>query len=789
MRGPTESGLEEVRTRRAPSLWLRRNRVVAIVVLAVLGLLIGSLGLFPEALGPAALRVATEIRGRPLTGPGLEALYSSVRTAGLRAAGVLLIAALAVVSLDSGRLADRLRSSARMLLTAAPAHRRMQWWPHALFATVVVLAPGYRFMPNIGNDLGTYLAIARSAIDPEFAIGDLPLRASEASGMPGYVLFLRLVTAVAGFELAVLLLAICAVWLMSHALFEVGRTVGFTVERALLLSALGISTSFTVLGYPVGIVSDVLAYPTPRIVAAALVVKAIDLTLKRRPVGAAALGIAAASVHALDGFVPAFIGLAAGLLMAFFRCPILGHDSEARRTRTARRLGAALLLAGGVALIGSAVLQHRWLTHDVAFSVHVSGLLVVMLVVVLREGSQGSRARWLASVVGLLAGGVYFVARRGLTAASDVGRLGTRERVGVYESVLTQLRSTGMTDINAQSTGSILIVMVLAFCAALPLMSRRAQAPFASETPSGDRDRLQAAQLLALIATMGAAVVAFGGLLQTRTGLVGIASLWPNRFAWLVVPGALVVLISAVPRDFSPGVFPLSVYLLFVFRFNESRQSISLVVLAVGVVLIVRVILGRKVESPRERAGAASTLGRHDGHERRGVAPVMAAGLTALVAVLLVRAVPMPVLSSESSREVLATKRIEAQLAGIAAELVPPQGRIIIPPNGRWGSFRTMSSRGVAFDWKHFTSSDVTGWYEGFRQMCQPDYRFALQDSYAIPSASEVANCYENHAPSSLAAVARTFQATHAIVRRGQWPGALVLGESADGEYQLVVVP
>lgn len=761
-----------------------------IVLLVAGSFFTGLLGAFPETVGPAARRVASGIRGRPLTEAGLEGLYSTVRTVALGAVGVALIAVLAVASLGSGTLARRLRLSAGMLLAAAPSGRMMQWWPHALFAMAVVLAPGYGFLPNVGNDLGTYLAIARSEIDPAFAVGDLPLRMFEASGMPGYVFMLRLVTVIIGFEFAVLLVAIFAVWLMSHSLFEVGRTVGFSTERALLFSAIGLSTSFTVLGYHVGIVSDALAYPTPRIVATALVLKAIDLTLKRRPIGAATLGIAAASIHALDGFLPAFIGLGAGILTVFFRWPILERDSEARRTRTVRTLAVTLLLVGSGALVATVLVEHRWLTNDVAFSVFASGLLVAIVLVGLwREGSQESRLRWLVSVVGLLAGGVYFATRRGPTGSNDVGHGGAVESIRLYESILTQLRSVGMTDINAQSAGSVLIVMVLAYCAILPIINQRLQDLFGGGAPSGVLERLQAVQILALIATMGATFVALGGLLQTRTGLVGIASLWPNRFAWLVIPGALLVLVSAIPQHFSPGVFPIFVYLLIVYRFNETRQSISLVALAIGVGLIMRAIFRRKAEKFSERTGIRDLLGPRGGRERRRVEPVMPAGLALLVAIFLLRAVPMPLLSSESSREMLATKRIEAQLASTAAELVPPQGRILIPLDGGWGSFRIMSSRGVAFDWKHFTSTDVVGWYTSFRQMCQPDYRFALQNSYGVPSSSEIASCYENHAPSSLAAVARTFEATHAVVRRGQWPGAVVLGESADGEYQLVVVP
>lgn len=790
MNGATESKFEETRHRSGLSDWLHRNRSVVIALLVTGSCFIGLLGAFPEMVGPAARRVAFGVRGRPLTEPGLEALYSTVRTVALGVVGAPLIAVLAVASSDSGRLARRLRMSAGMLLTAAPTGRTMQWRPHALFAIAVVLAPGYRFLPNVGNDLGTYFAIVLAEIDTAFAVGDLPLRMFEASGMPGYVFILRLVTVIIGFEFAVLIVAISAVWLMSHSLFEVGRTVGFGTERALLFSVIGISTSFTVLGYHVGIVSDALAYPTPRVVATALVLKTIDLTLKRRPIGAATLGIAAASIHALDGFLPAVLGLGAGLLTVIFRWPFLARDSETRRTRTTRTLAVTLLLVGSGTLAASVLVEYRWLTNDVAFSVFASGLLVATVAVVLwREQSQESRFRWLVSVLGLLAGGVYFAARRGPTGSNDVGHVGALDNVRIYESILTQLRSVGMTDINAQSAGSVLVVMVLASCSILPLTNRRMQNLFGGGATPSDLERLQAVQILTLIATMGVTLVALGGLLQTRTGLVGIASLWPNRFTWLVVPGALMVLVSAIPHNFSPGVFPLFVYLLIVYRFNEARQFISLVVLALGVGLIVHAIFGRKAEKSSERAEVSSLLGLQGGHEHRRIGPVMPAGLALLAAVLLLRAVPMPLLSSESSREVLAIKRIEAQLASTATELVPPQGRILVPPDGGWGSFRLMSSRGVAFDWKHFTSTDVVGWYTSFRQMCQPDYRFALQNSYSVPSSSEIASCYENHAPSSLAAVARSFEATHAVVRRDQWPGAVVLGESANGEYQLVVVP
>jgi hypothetical protein len=136
----------------------------------------------------------------------------------------------------------------------------------------------------------------------------------------------------------------------------------------------------------------------------------------------------------------------------------------------------------------------------------------------------------------------------------------------------------------------------------------------------------------------------------------------------------------------------------------------------------------------------------------------------------------------------MAAKRPEIQIARIAEQNLNAEARVLLPPTGNWGSFKVMSSRGAAFDWKHF-SSDTASWYEEFRRICDPSYTFAVQENYGQPSQSEISECYRTHAPESLAAVAAVFLATHAVVQVDQWPEAEIVGVSDDGQFALVAVP
>lgn len=763
---------------------ISRHRAAALALVGLGSILPLMARVLRLQIAQAAQISATRVRGTPLTQEGILAVHALVERLALVTAVIFLLIALSFWSGERSATAVRVRRSARRVWVFMPTTV-----VHLVFSLIVIIAPGYRFMPNPNNDLGTYFAIALSAFDVTFAPGDMRSRSVEARGLPGYVLVFRVLSAGVGFDLAAFLLALLAVFILSISLFQIGRSVGLNQSKAVLVSALGLGLTWGTVSYPVAIISDYLAFPTPRILAIAFVVAVIALVLVDRLLLASLVGIAASSIHALDGFIPSLLAIAAGFVMKMIA---FGSDQTRVRARW-----AGLVPPVGVAAVGVSVVvlfvqsanPEIMVSNDVALVFAWMGLVAIVIGAGIRRRTVSSlNARDVLGGLLCLILGLGFVMGRGL-GPSGASQLGIIERIRLFESVLTELRNPGMADIAAQSSFSVALIVLLTIVAIVPLLG--SSGPLAMVLPSHSA-RAHSADSLAVLSLVAFTAVALGSLLQNRTSLLGIASIWPARYAWLVVPGALVSLVRLLPSRNLPGLFPTATALLILFRIPTLREPISLLILFSGMALLVFQFAAlRRASGPLQETDVArpsSDVPPQQAERLRDGWPVAALGLTILLLVPIVRDVPTPLIRLEASRDRLAVSRPEVQLARIAASTVETDARILLPLTGSWGSFRVLSFRGVAFDWKHF-SSDTASWYEEFRRMCDPDYRFAPQSHYGQPSRQSVADCYRNHGPEELARVAAAFAATHAIVQRGQWPEAEIVGQSDDGDLVLVVVP
>lgn len=658
---------------------------------------------------------------------------------------------------------------------------------------LIALASGYQAVPGLSNDVVTYTAAARRQFDPTYLLGDLPIRGPDPA-LQAWGMLARGLAALFGIEGAFFAVSLLGGALLFVALQRLaGVILGANPRAAFVAGALGLIVTFGDFGYSLSVPSHAGFYPTPRFVAVAVAVLAVGFLFQGALVRGVALGLLATALNTLEGLVPVGLALLSVLLI---------RTVSARRPTQRTGFGSVLLWIAGLGTVTALI--HIVATPILSSSPRAPGLFVLGgtfvsiagLLHLLFDGVTVTVVERRSPLHVVLAG-LLFVAGGFLLATQRAGgsTSGALESLALYEIVLRDVRqNTEMLVMSAtQSSAALIFVVLVIASVGMALLAREPD-----RVPSLRSDRV------GMLATWSALVLIFvtvGNLLLEFTALPGVVALWPLRPAWGAVLGAVVLTVVTLERHME-RVGAISA-LVLAFAVLQApilgRVAWSLAILVVGIAVA---LCGPQIAA-RAACGRVSTqlissrqvvTGPPRDIERRWrrigeVLPFIALP----VLLLMVASVSPPEIRVADSMERLeregsARTANIVQMARAAADQTAEDSRILIPPEFSWGAFRLLSGRGVAFEWKYFSTAQPGLWYEQMRRMCDPSYVIGPDEDFSV-GLVEVRDCYNALQTVDLLHVARGFDATHAVIASGRAVDVEVLAATASGDYVLIRVP
>ena len=665
---------------------------------------------------------------------------------------------------------------AQGLVTWSPASGRVQAGVVLASGAGLALASGYRAVPSLGNDVVTYMPIARKYFDEAYLLGDLPIRDPDGALM-AWGGIIRILSVPFGFEGAFFAVSLLGGAILAYGIHRLVSTALGAGHRAGMLAAtLGLTLTFGSFGYSLSVPSHAAFSPTPRFLAIALSVVAISLVLERAFVRGVLFGLVSTAVNTLDGLVPVGLAILAVVLVG---------DVQLRSEVASRRLArVAAVAALAVASAAFVVRSERLLGASTLAELLPGSLVIVTLGALVglagwlvgttrRNWRASGQGQALAAGVVIAIGGVLLESRGG--AAGEGGFL---DGVRAFEAVLVQVRaSASMLVLSATSTSSALLFVALL----LATIALRLDANPHLSTAGFNRPREQGTlHTVALLSVLSVGFVALGSNLMERTELLFLVTLWPVRVAWVVVLAFVAVLAVRLEQRGllrRVGLLPALLLGLVILQGpGGSRLIWSALLLVLSLVWIVA----------RGTAPAGWSVGDL---LQRPAAQVLTVATTLVAMGVLVEGLVAPeVRISDSMERLEAGGGIDAeivQMARHARASTPPNARILLPPDFSWGAFRLLSERGIAFEWKNFSTAQPLVWYQQLRWMCDPDYRIDESESFSV-GGRDIYQCHAGLSAVEIGRIAEAFDADFAVVQSTISEGMKVVGLSESGEHALI---
>ena len=748
---------------------------------SVLGAL-ASISLLRWILTSAAQQASVQVRGVELT--ETSRILQAIDVSALLA--VVLIAAFGI-SLLGGMLERWSARASRLFMAMAtwvPHRTRDAVWAFAGTSFAVLLVQGWSFIPSLGNDATAWNSEIWRDLDSARSVGDL---ARPDSGLPGLVMIYGTLGRAIGREPTALLLTVAGLTAGLVGTWIVLREIGvsYRVSGLLVPMSLALSYGAKKSRFDYGICSSACSFvPSPRLLAISAVLIAIALLMVGRLISSTLVTLFAASVHALDGFVPVILMLIAGSIVLRWRGGGPGAGAS-RRDQTLLLLSALLLLV--------LVRNYSWIPFqrggepDIASIIVLTPSLVFLLVLGSRllapsrvEG--GVTPKSLGIMLGALVPfGVLFASMRSPSGASGEG--GFLESLVLFETLIEELRRPQTVLLSVQQAGTAtMLVVLMAFTLAVLLPA---------VTSSGERQRFNA-RWLAITACGAFAFAVVGGLLNEYTTLPFVTSLYPFRQLWLVALGAFAAIAVTIDRLFGslaalPGLFPGSSLLLFLLWADIAVGNILLGLAAAATLLSVwSTGIVRHLRLP-----CAATPVLRDLHSAvRGGVPLAVLVASAAILAGPASAASLPVVSLEANLERIAREggqldRDVVESAMLTKGLIDGPAVVLVPVRpSSWTAFELLSGYPAAFDFNMFRGT--SDWYTRFRRMCDPRYLFDPEEDFAAIGVGDIVDCVGKQGPDEIRAVAASLGATHGVVPAAQWDGVAVLATTSSGEFVLV---
>jgi len=645
------------------------------------------------------------------------------------------------------------------------------------------------------------MAVARKYFDASFLPGDMAIRDPD-SALLAWGKIIELTANLVGFEPAFFLVSLLGAAVLSGGVYRIATTSGQASPRGgMIASLLALTVTFGNFGYALSVPSHANFYPTPRFVAVALATLAVSFVLNGSYVVGVLIASLATTINTLDGIVP--VGLA---LIA-----LLVTRSDSTVSSQQRRLGAFAALIGSSTLTVLAALHlsigSRWNLLPGSTAIVALGMLfVVALSAVilrprLRRGSQG-RALLLAILVHLLLG--VLLAQQRVEARTG----GFLETLTRFELILRQVRAfPSMLLLSSTSVAQALLFVALCLLAIGLIGIRTGRSPSGSGVSTATPDTECGREILGSLTVVAMLFVGVGSLVMEATELPLLVTLWPLRPAWIVVLTSIVLLSSRIDERLSDrvGLLPLLVVALIMINPPVgSRLAWSWLLLLVAAIEPLLADLRQASQQRARRRPADSSevvpagRGSYPNNLQSPTAAVTASRtavglMTSLLFVVLLVRIPPPEIRIQESMDRLArsesvTTVDVVQMAQIATSVTPLDSRILVPPDPHWGAFRIMSERGVAFEWKQFSSSQPATWYEQLRWMCDPDYRISSGETFDVRG-PDIFDCHARLSFDEIMAIAEQFRATHVVIDAALTVSLETLGITDSGHLALVAVP
>ncbi len=642
----------------------------------------------------------------------------------------------------------------------------------------IALADGYQMIGTLHSDIVLYAVAARKHFDSAYLLGDLGIRDPDPA-LRTYGWLVGIFAQVLGLEMAFFALSLIGSVLILIGVYRLAtRTLGTSQRTGFLAGVVGLSMTFGPFGYSLSLPSHAEFVPNPRFLSVAIAILAIGSVAEAALLRGVAFGLLATSINTLDGIVPVGLSLLALLLARTIR-----DWSEIERQR---RVTSFLLALSVVVLLFAAgpTVALAPLGSTSALGVVGLGSVAVVAAWALSTRSSvmvSSRLRQLLLWTGAFAVGAILLARQ-----RAVSPRGLWEGVVIYEGVLERVRVVpSMLELSSMPAQTGLLFVGLAIFTAAGALSLRFNS---GAEQDGEAARKGTEGFLVTLTVLAVVFVAGGSVLLERTELPLLSTLWPVRTAWVVVLAA--VLTGSVHLEragIEVGLIPaLALALLLLRGPMFGRVAWSACIVAIIGLLALRTV--QPVDpSPRGRPARSGLLRRS---ARLGLSSLPVGFLLFALSGI---APPEIRVADSMERFILEGSGVEESVASMALTArssTPLEARILVPPAPVWGAFRLMSERGVAFEWKAFSTAQPDIWYEQLRQMCDPSYRWNAQERYEI-GGQQVTACHDGLGLEDILRVAEAFESTHAVVRAELAESApeLILGHSSRGTHALIRVP
>lgn len=680
------------------------------------------------------------------------------------------------IALVGGVCFRSFRRCMRAVAQSSPRSTIGQTFSAAALGMLASFASGYKVIPGLGNDVVTYIVVARRHFDDSYLVGDLPIRDVDGSSAL-WALVVRALSAVVGFEGAFFAISLIGGAIISIALFRlVANTLGAGSRAALFAAAVGLTVTYGRFGYSLSVPSHGDFAPTPRYLAVGLSALAISLILERALIKGVLLGLAAATMNALDGLVS--VGIALVVVLAISCTSGERTLNAMRNSRVALSLSGLLLVIVLLGLEGpSEVKGYVGLVFSDPLMIVGVGAVISLLTFVFSGNislvAPHKRPREVVALTAFTIGALVAALQRRPRAVGA-----TFDSMAVYETLLSARVAESMILLSKATPLASLILVALSLLAVGALQASNRIRLGASEASV----RYVAAVQVAAVSVVTTVFIAVGSILLEEASVPGLVTIWPIRVAWLVVfscVGIVAFSLSSKIDQIRLGVVPvLAIAALLLSGPSYGRQT-----WAVMGTLIVILLLLRSGDSEGHKSAI---------HDDQVPGLGVGYGVASLIVIALFAVtVQAPEIRFTTSLERLSgdgspTSEV-VELALAAQRLTPPESRVLVPPNFEWGAFRLISERGVAFEFKAFSTAQPASWYEQLRWMCDPLYRMSENEDFAIGTA-EIEDCFAQLDLAALLRVAEVFEADFAVVRSEVVSKERVLAASSSQRFALIRV-